>query len=160
MRSLTPKVLTGSLALCVILAVGCVRHPDTANERVQGSQVQVATQPPPPRPPAAQVCDSAKTQLEMTACRTELAEQAEAVEAESYDKALAALKSKNAIEHVGMLNSAEQKWKDYRDAQCQAAGTLYSDGSAAPMIRADCRARLANERVVELRAVYQDWMAQ
>jgi uncharacterized protein YecT (DUF1311 family) len=96
----------------------------------------------------------------MTACRAQVAKEAEALEEGRYAAAMQALETKGATDQRGLLEAAEQQWREYRDAQCQAAAGLYGGGSMAPMVTADCRARLAGQRAAELKAVYLDWAAQ
>jgi uncharacterized protein YecT (DUF1311 family) len=93
----------------------------------------------------------------MTFCHLEEAKRAEATEAERYGQAVEAFKRKGSPEQSRALEVAEQKWKDYRDAECQVAASLHAGGSLANMVEADCRTRLANARTATLKLVYVDW---
>jgi len=141
------------LALAALACAGACR-PRThapAQEPERGRAAQVAA-------PAAQTdpCDTVANQLALTSCRGEGARRAEAAEAERYARALGVLRQKGAASQAVALERAEQKWKDYRDATCQAAADLYAGGSVAGLILVDCRARLATARAAELRAIYPD----
>lgn len=141
--------------LSVMFGAGCAERPrpsaDASNPPAASTQVAV-------RP--AQPCDSATTQLAMTACHAQAAKDAEALEETRYSAARQALQTKAATDQIGPLEAAEQAWKQYRDAECTAAAGLYAGGSIAGLITADCRARLASERAAELKTVYLDWAAQ
>ena len=138
-----------AVALGAWLASACAPH-------AQGTTgaARVAAPAPAPDP-----CDTARTQLAMTSCRNEAARRAEAAEADLYARAIAALKQKGTAAQVGALESAERKWRDYRDATCQGAADLYAGGSLAGFALVDCRARLASARAAELQADYLDWAA-
>jgi uncharacterized protein YecT (DUF1311 family) len=96
----------------------------------------------------------------MTACQAEEAKRADSLEIEQYGAARQALESKGAAVQVPLLDSAEQAWKSYRDAQCEAEAGLYAGGSAAPMMKVVCQGRMARSRTEELKQVYEEWARQ
>lgn len=105
-------------------------------------------------------CDSAVTQLELTMCRAELAQRAEQRLTERYAAAVQALEAKGRNDLVGRLDRSQHAWAGYRDSHCEAIRALYEGGSAAAMIEADCRGRLAQERARELDSTYLDWASR
>ena len=148
MRSKPNGPSLGALAV-VLLALGCPSRTETVPGGSDTTRSQTA--------PAAQACDSARTQVDITACQTRAATDAEAEEDARYARAVDAIKQKGTAEQSAALANGEAKWKDYRDTHCRAAAGLYAGGSVAGTVGAVCRARLANERAVELKAVYLDW---
>jgi uncharacterized protein YecT (DUF1311 family) len=50
-----------------------------------------------------------------------------------------------------LLREAQRAWLAYRDAHCDAQYRLYTGGSIAPVILAQCRATLTAQRAKEIR---------
>jgi uncharacterized protein YecT (DUF1311 family) len=76
------------------------------------------------------------------------------LETKRYAEAVKVLSARGVPGESRTLEAAERQWKEYRDAECEAASALFKGGSAEPMIAADCRARLATQRAAELQVVY------
>jgi uncharacterized protein YecT (DUF1311 family) len=55
-----------------------------------------------------------------------------------------------------MLEQAQEAWRHYRDANCEASAAMYSGGSMARSERVACKARLTKERLTELRRIYEE----
>lgn len=53
------------------------------------------------------------------------------------------------------LESAQQAWLSYRDAQCKAAEQQYQGGTMAPMIFSQCMKTLTDQRIDALKSIYQ-----
>ena len=104
------------------------------------------------RPAAAGDCESPRTQREIEACtRVELASANEELEA-----VLAALKTALDGGHRGRLEKAQEAWRRYRDANCQAAAAAYEGGTLSISELDGCHARLASARVAELKLIYRE----
>jgi len=58
------------------------------------------------------------------------------------------------------LAAAETAWTAYRDSNCAAEQALYDGGSIAPLIHFACLAKLTDERIGELKRVYDEPLAR
>lgn len=105
-------------------------------------------------------CDSASTQLYLTACYGEAARRAELQVTEEYAAAVRAVQAKGVPELTPLLEESQRRWESYRDAHCEFARAMFSGGSLAPMVAANCRMQLAKGRVDHLKALYRDWSAR
>ena len=101
-------------------------------------------------------CAEATTQLQMTACWSSLAKEAERKVELLFRQLRTMLASGPLAEMALTLENSQTKWREYRDAYCEAVGLAYSGGSIAPMEKASCRVRVAADRDAELRALQTD----
>jgi uncharacterized protein YecT (DUF1311 family) len=69
----------------------------------------------------------------------------------------AELRGRGAAQAADLLQQAQTKWQDYRDAQCAAVSKLFEGGSMETMQRARCRARLSDQRRSEIEVMLIDW---
>jgi uncharacterized protein YecT (DUF1311 family) len=99
-------------------------------------------------------CAATKNQLALTSCLAELARNAEERETNQHLKLKDELGRNSTADVVAAFESAEARWRDYRDAECGAAESLYAGGSAAPAVNSDCRIRLAEQRILELQKAF------
>lgn len=103
------------------------------------------------------ICQQAQNQLELTNCWNRAAKDAERSLTDTYEKAVAQLRTREANGALVLLKGAQAKWESYRDAQCATVSKLYEGGSAEGMQRDSCRARLANQRKGDLDSMLADW---
>jgi uncharacterized protein YecT (DUF1311 family) len=122
-------------------------------------------QQPQQPPPAATVptnlatqepCESAQTQAEMTRCWGDAAIAAEQRSAEAYKNLVNWLEQRQQPEATRQFAETQSRWEAYRDAECEGASAIWEDGSMAALQRAQCRARLAEQRRSELEVVMAD----
>lgn len=109
-------------------------------------------------------CDKAATQMEITNCREEQAQKAEARLAALYQKIQKAMQAEMVAEDASMkgyeeralekLKAAQIAWSHYRDAQCAAEEQQCEGGTIAPSVHAGCTEDLANRRMDDLRQTY------
>jgi uncharacterized protein YecT (DUF1311 family) len=101
-------------------------------------------------------CAEAQTQLSLTTCWTKLANAA-AHRVDSRFRQVRAKLDPNAFpEAAAGFEAAHAKWREYRDAHCQAVEKVYSGGSMGPMQGAICRMRLNDARDAELKTLLSD----
>jgi uncharacterized protein YecT (DUF1311 family) len=101
-------------------------------------------------------CEEATTQRQMTTCWGNLAKETEQKTESRFDQLRKNLAVGALAEMVPVLENAQTKWREYRDAYCAAVERAYSGGSMAPMQKASCRVRVAEARNTELRALQTD----
>lgn len=53
--------------------------------------------------------------------------------------------------YAAALLESQRAWLRFRDRECIIEGGRYAGGSMAPMVRADCLARLTRERTTQLK---------
>lgn len=102
-------------------------------------------------------CTNAETQQEMNACAEQDWMEADADLNTAYAEAIAIMqlydedlpKSEKGAE--ANLRAAQRAWVTFRDAACAAEGWAMHGGSAEPLLIYGCRARLTQQRAVELR---------
>jgi uncharacterized protein YecT (DUF1311 family) len=58
------------------------------------------------------------------------------------------------------LAAAERAWTAYRDSNCAAEQALYEGGSIAPQIQFACLAKLTDDRIGELKRVYDEQLGR
>lgn len=104
-------------------------------------------------------CKGARTQAELTRCWSRVAELAESRLMARQTDAVARLRQKDAGAAAALLEQAQTKWEQYRDAQCAAVARLYEGGSSASMQTSSCRARVADQRKADLDAMLVGWGA-
>jgi uncharacterized protein YecT (DUF1311 family) len=92
----------------------------------------------------------------MTICWSNLAKEAERKAESRFDQLRMKLAGGTLAEMAPALENSQVKWREYRDAYCEAVERAYSDGSMAPMQKASCRVRVAEARDTELQALQTD----
>ena len=107
-------------------------------------------------------CASASSQMEMTACATQVFERADAELNALYRQLIAGARETDRSPDNGVnegdnrpgeeatLREAQRAWVTYRDAHCRGEGYGERGGSMEPMIVADCLARLTRARIAQL----------
>src|SRR4051812_34920902 len=101
-------------------------------------------------------CAEATSQRQMTTCWSNLAKEAERNAESRFDQLRTKLAHGALAEIAPALENSQTKWREYRDAYCEAVERAYSGGSMAPMQKASCRVRVAEARDTELRALQTD----
>ena len=96
-------------------------------------------------------CADPQTQTDMTICAGEHFEKADA----RLNKVWSELRrargtSADDKESFTVVLEAQRTWLAYRDAQCKAEGYEAHGGTMEPMLVADCKARLTDERAKSL----------
>lgn len=101
-------------------------------------------------------CDSAQTQMELTACaKADWAAADEELNG-AYKDAIRAMKDLDANLTKAdrgaeeSLRAAQRAWVAFRDTACEAEAYPYIGGSIQPMIQMGCLARLTWSRVGDL----------
>jgi uncharacterized protein YecT (DUF1311 family) len=164
---MTRQSLVPAAAMAVALAlVSCSREPSNARTAEGAPAGTVAAAPAPSASAASQQvgasaqtpdpCQRIEAQAELSKCWGDAANRAEARSREAYQKVVAWLGKRDQADVVKMVEEAQSRWEDYRDAQCEAAAGVYDGGSIAPMAEAQCKARLAEQRARELDAMMAD----
>jgi uncharacterized protein YecT (DUF1311 family) len=96
------------------------------------------------------LCEDAVTQREINICMAAERDKADAKLARIYEEVGAELSDKERDD----LEKAQQAWLQYRKLNCAAEAALYEGGTIKPAILLGCEAKLAEERVGELRRIY------
>lgn len=96
-------------------------------------------------------CRSAETQLEMTQCAAKELAKAESAVRQSQERVESVLDN----EAGALFEEANQRWLEYRDAQCEFEASLYAGGSLAGYARAVCFSSITWDRVEELETVIE-----
>ncbi len=99
-------------------------------------------------PARADSCASATTQSAMTACAGAELKAADAGLNKTYQEIMRRLRGQD--DSVKLLTTAELGWIKFRDAECGFATNLAQGGSAYPMLVAQCRTRMTQERTRQL----------
>ena len=92
-------------------------------------------------------CSAASSQAQLNRCWANQADKAERRLNAALDAALAKTTVRSSVE------TAQEKWKEYRDAEFAAVAALYEGGSMEPMQHSACLVHLTNERIAELKNV-------
>jgi uncharacterized protein YecT (DUF1311 family) len=95
-------------------------------------------------------CDDKQTTMELADCWNAELKKADAELNRVYQAAL----KKHRPENTVKLRKAQRAWIAFRDAQCEAEGSIYQGGTIQPIIEAHCRVKLTQERTKDLLAVY------
>jgi len=101
-------------------------------------------------------CKAPETQLEMTVCATEDWKAADAKLNEAYKAAMAAMKqadsylSEDLKGAADALRAAQRDWIPFRDKACTSYGFLARGGSMEPMLVANCKTDLTQQRTKQL----------
>jgi uncharacterized protein YecT (DUF1311 family) len=101
-------------------------------------------------------CAEAKTQRQLTTCWSNLAKEAERKAESRFTQLRTKVAGGALAEMAPALENSQTKWREYRDAYCDAVEQAYTGGSMAPMQKASCRVRVAEARDKELRALQTD----
>jgi uncharacterized protein YecT (DUF1311 family) len=97
-------------------------------------------------------CEKATTQREIEECsRAEFENLNRALETAYSDY----LKPLAGREH-DLLERAQESWLRYRDANCEASAAVYAGGSLAATELVACKKRLSQERLAELKRIYEE----
>lgn len=102
-------------------------------------------------------CNSPQTQLAMNICAGKDFEAADATLNTEYAKAREYMKSIDgnlSSENKGAakaLLDAQRAWITYRDLACTAEGYVVKGGSMEPMVFSECKTRLTQQRIEDLR---------
>jgi uncharacterized protein YecT (DUF1311 family) len=56
---------------------------------------------------------------------------------------------------IANLNAAQKAWSAYREANCLAEKDSYSGGSLAAVVTISCQERMTEQRIDELKAIYE-----
>lgn len=99
-------------------------------------------------PAVALVCKSPTTQAEMSACAADGLREADEALNQAYGQIMRRL-ADNQPAHQA-LQESQRAWIRFRDAECAFATVNSRDGSAAPMLLAQCRQRMTAARVSQL----------
>lgn len=62
-------------------------------------------------------------------------------------------------DELDLLDRAQNAWKEYRSASCEAEYALYGGGSGGPAARLACREALTRDRIAQLHDAY-DWQIE
>ncbi|MBX3611793.1 MAG: DUF1311 domain-containing protein [Hydrogenophaga sp.] len=92
-------------------------------------------------------CAKAETQRQLTACAYRDFEHAQAGYAATFRDLSAVLDSAQRT----LLRNAQTAWLQFRTTACEFEASGVRGGSAEPMVRQMCQARLTRERTAELR---------
>jgi uncharacterized protein YecT (DUF1311 family) len=110
-----------------------------------GARATGPTTPPSDGLPAD--CAQAETQRQLTACAYRDVEIAQA----GYAATLRDLSAVLDTAQRTLLRNAQTSWLAYRTAACDFEASGVRGGSAEPMVKLQCQARLTRERTAELR---------
>ncbi|WP_239025334.1 lysozyme inhibitor LprI family protein [Rhodoligotrophos defluvii] len=93
-------------------------------------------------------CGNAKTQADMNQCAAQAFEKADA----ELNRVFQQLLGKLEQDGKGYARDAQRAWIAFRDKECvfRAGGPADQGGSIWPMIYAECRAELTEDRVKQL----------
>ncbi|BBG30214.1 lysozyme inhibitor LprI family protein [Zymobacter palmae] len=95
-------------------------------------------------------CGDAQTQAEMNACAYADYRQAESTLSASYS---AVLKHTSDVAQRQLLETAQQRWREYQEADCQFQSYAGRGGSLYAMSYTDCLAGASRQRTVALDAM-------
>jgi len=104
---------------------------------------------------------AAQTQAQMTANAQRNYRFADATMTTAWQATLAAMKRRDAAQstrgggfgYAAALLASQRAWLRFRDAECVIEGAEFAGGTAQPMARAQCLARLTNARTDQLRTL-------
>lgn len=95
---------------------------------------------------AAPACDPNQTQIDLTQCHADEAARWDDLLNIIYRRVIQTLDA----EGEERLRAAQRAWITYRDLTCEMERMRYDGGSIAPMIEAQCTARLTEQRTRDL----------
>lgn len=93
--------------------------------------------------------DKAQTQADLNACSAENLKRSDAELNQLYRQILVRLSGDQPAQAA--LTKAQRAWMDFRDQECRFVTLRTADGSIHPMMLNECRARIARNRVSDLR---------
>jgi uncharacterized protein YecT (DUF1311 family) len=96
----------------------------------------------------ARTCAAAGTQLALNTCWAGVANTSDHQVSVAYAHLLAG----SAGSQRALVTAAQNAWKSYHDAECEAASATYAGGSMQPMQISICRDRLNRARLADLKA--------
>ncbi len=97
-------------------------------------------------------CEKATTQREIEECsRAEFENASRALET-AYNGYLASLTGREC----DLLGKAQEAWLRYREVNCEASAAVYAGGSLAGTELVACKERLTQERLAELKRIYEE----
>jgi uncharacterized protein YecT (DUF1311 family) len=108
-------------------------------------------------------CETAEAQVELTFCAEQDWQAADAALNDAYRAARAMMRQidlglpKDEQGAEANLREAQRAWVSFRDATCAAEGYAMHGGSAEPMVIYGCRARLTEQRTVDLLAMAETY---
>ncbi|MBO1074075.1 lysozyme inhibitor LprI family protein [Roseomonas marmotae] len=102
-----------------------------------------------PLPALAQDCSRQATQADMNECAGDGLRKADAALNEAYQQIMARLRPDAPARQA--LRDAQRAWIRFRDGECDFATIGVEGGSIRPMLAAQCRQRLTEERLAQLR---------
>jgi uncharacterized protein YecT (DUF1311 family) len=100
-------------------------------------------------PAAAQNCGPDATQMDLNDCAGDGLRKADAALNETYGRIMNRLKPTPAVAQA--LREAQRAWLRFRDGECDFATAGVEGGSIRPMLVAQCRQQLTEQRVAQLR---------
>lgn len=103
----------------------------------------------PALPAAARDCGPNATQMDLNDCAAEGMLRADAALNETYGRIMARLKPAPAAAQA--LRDAQRAWIRFRDGECDFATIDLAGGSIRPMMLTQCRQRMTEQRVTQLR---------
>ncbi|MCG7520583.1 lysozyme inhibitor LprI family protein [Ruegeria sp. Ofav3-42] len=99
-------------------------------------------------------CSDAGSQVEIGYCVSKMEERVNQALAESFSFALAAAQEldevRGRVVAQPALETSQNAWEAYRNAQCEAVGAWFGGGSGTGIGITSCRVGLGRERVDEL----------
>jgi uncharacterized protein YecT (DUF1311 family) len=103
----------------------------------------------PALPTAARDCGPNATQMDLNDCAGDGMRKADAALNETYGRIMARLKPTPAAAQA--LRDAQRAWIRFRDGECDFATIGVEGGSIRPMVVAQCRQQMTEQRVTQLR---------
>lgn len=97
---------------------------------------------------ADEVCESATTQAQINECAAEAYQAADQQLNNTYQALTERLEANESA--VEQLRVAQRAWISFRDAECEFASKAVQGGSAEPMVRNQCLAKLTEHRATAL----------
>jgi uncharacterized protein YecT (DUF1311 family) len=96
------------------------------------------------------LCQSSVTTSEMTNCFAIALKKADS-ELNGYYQRIPTVVDRDGL---AKLKTAQRLWIQFRDANCDAEYELYSEGTAAPMVKLACLEAMTRHRTEELHRIY------
>ena len=100
-------------------------------------------------PAAARECGPDATQMDLNDCAGDGLRKADAALNETYGRIMSRLKPTPSATQA--LREAQRAWLRFRDGECDFATIGTEGGSIRPMLVAQCRQQLTEQRVTQLR---------
>ncbi|MBW4647303.1 MAG: DUF1311 domain-containing protein [Kastovskya adunca ATA6-11-RM4] len=152
-KSLVQLTLT---ICCIALTTSCTTTSENSNNSPNAiasattSVIPSSSEVSPPVETAnnsSPSCESAQTQAQINQCASQAAKTADKKLNQVYQQLQATIKNPPQKRR---LISAQQKWIQFRDADCEYARGKYEGGSFAPANHALCIARVTEQRTEDL----------